>query len=111
MGRQPSIMKGALVCVLLCTMLGPGSCDMVPPLEPSAPQSQPPDIRDLVSTGTMSVCELPRMILAQLRELILTSINQVKICMEHEKAKREEFKRFAYNTDDDKFNVDNFIPF
>ena len=74
-------MKGGLVCVLL-SLLGPGLCDLVPPLSP--PRPQPSDIRELVNSGAMSVCELPRMILARLRELILTSINQVKICMEHE---------------------------
>ena len=72
-------MKGALVCVLL-SLLGPGLCDLVPPLELSPPS----DIRELVNSGARSVCELPRIILAHLRELILTSINQVKICMEHE---------------------------
>ena len=56
--------------------MGPGLGDLVTP--------QAPDIRDLVSTGAMSVCELPRLVLAQLRELILTSITQVKICMEQE---------------------------
>ena len=79
-------MKGALVCVLL-PLLGPGLCDLVPPLEMSSPSHQPSDIRELinnVNSGARSVCELPRMILGHLRELILTSINQVKICMEHE---------------------------
>ena len=76
-------MKGGLVCVLL-SLLGSGLCDLVPPLEVSPPRPQPSDIRELVNSGAMSVCELPRMILARLRELILTSINQVKICMEHE---------------------------
>ena len=76
-------MKGALVCVLL-TLLGPGLCDLVPPLEVSPPRPQSSDIRELMNSGARSVCELPRMILGHLRELILTSINQVKICMEHE---------------------------
>ena len=70
------VMSDALLCVLLLGLLGPGLVDLVTP--------QAPDIRDLVSTGAMSVCELPRLVLAQLRELILTSITQVKICMEQE---------------------------
>ena len=74
-------MKDALLCVLLLGLMGPGLGDLVAPHELTP---QPPDIRDLVSTGAMSVCELPRLVLAQLRELILTSITQVKICMEQE---------------------------
>ena len=73
----------AALCVLLCSLLGPGLGDQAG-YEVSAPRPETPDIRNMVSTGAISVCELPRIILAQLRELILTSIKQVKICMEHE---------------------------